>query len=313
MPRRPSPLLRAVVASAAAVHLCSVMPRPRAAAADATAALTSRPAATGQFRSTADTVGVYATVSDAQGRLVPDLTRDDFLVYDDGRAVDISLFSNDPQPITVAIMLDMSGSMLNRFLKVRESTLWFINALRPEDRATIGSFGEEVAVSPLLTGDKRVLARVLNEELWPLGSTPLWNAADAAMSALDGQPGRRVVLLLTDGADSCRLPRCRRFGDIQRRAVREGFMFYAIAMDARGLGAQMVDLTRQTGGGQFSLDPGDDLTDTFARVAEELRHQYLIGFSPRVLDDREHRLDVRVARRGMEARARTSYHATRPR
>lgn len=264
-----------------------------------------------QFRSTTETVAVYATVSDAQGRLAPDLTRDDFLVYDDGRPVDISLFSNDPQPITVAIMLDMSGSMLNRFLQVRESTIWFINALRPEDRATIGSFGEEVAVSPLLTGDKQVLGRVINEELWPLGSTPLWNAADAAMSALAGQPGRRVVLMLTDGADACRLPRCRKFNDIQRRATREGFMFYAIAMDRRGLGAQAIELTRETGGGQFSLERDADLTDTFARVAEELRHQYLIGFSPRVLDDREHRLDVRVTHAGMDVRARTSYHAQR--
>ena len=266
-----------------------------------------------QFRSGTETVAVYATVSDAQGRLVPDLTREDFLVYDDGRAVEISLFSNDRQPITVAIMLDMSGSMLPRFLEVRESTLWFVNALLPDDRASIGSFGEEVAVSPLLTGDKKVLARVVNEELWPVGGTPLWNAADAAMTALVGQAGRRVVLMLTDGADSCRLPRCRRFGDIERRAKREEFMFYAIAMDARGLGTQIVQLTRQTGGGQFSLTPGDDLTDTFARVADELRHQYLIGFSPAVLDNREHRLDVRVAHAGMEARARTSYHATRTR
>lgn len=294
-------LTAAPLLCAAAIALAGATPAARPPA----------PSPAAQFRSGTNTVAVYATVSDVQGRLVPDLTRDDFLVYDDGQLVNISLFSSESQPITVAIMLDMSGSMVERYLKVRESTLWFVNALRPGDRALIGSFGEEIAVSPLLTGDKEVLTRVIEEELWPLGPTPLWNAADAAMTALDGQPGRRVVLMLTDGADACRLPRCLKFSDIQKRATREGFMFYAIAMDSRGLGTQMIDLTRQTGGGHFALSPGDDLTNTFATVAEELRRQYLIGFSPRVLDNREHRLDIRVARPGMVVKARTSYLATR--
>jgi Ca-activated chloride channel homolog len=265
--------------------------------------------ARGQFRSTVNTVAVYATVSDPDGRLVPDLPRDRFQVFDNGRPVEIALFSNERQPITVAIMLDMSGSMVSRYLKVRESTLWFVNALLPDDRAQIGSFGEEVAISPLLTGDKAVLTRVLKEELWPLGPTPLWNAAEAAMTALGGQTGRRVVLMLTDGADSCNFPRCRKFGDVEKRAKREDFMFYAIAMDERGIGADLVKLVQQTGGGHFALDAGDNLTDTFSRVADELRHQYLIGFSPTVLDGREHQLEVRLSRPGLQARARTSYHA----
>lgn len=272
-----------------------------------------QPGAEGQFRSTVDTVAVYATVSDPDGRLVPDLPKDQFQILDNGRPVEIALFSNERQPITVAIMLDMSGSMVRRFLKVRESTLWFVSALQPDDRAQIGSFGEEVAVSPLLTGDKNVLARVLKEELWPLGPTPLWNAAEAAMTALAGQTGRRVVLMLTDGADSCNFPRCRKFGDVEKRAKREDFMFYAIAMDERGIGANLVKLVQQTGGGHFALNAGDNLTDTFSRVAEELRHQYLIGFSPSLLDGREHRLEVRLTRPGLQARARTSYHASRSR
>lgn len=266
-----------------------------------------------QFRSAVDSVAVYATVSDSRGRLVPDLTREDFQVLDNGQPVDISLFSNERQPITVAIMLDMSGSMAGRFLKVRESTLWFVNALLPGDRAQIGSFGEEVAINPLLTGDKQVLTRVLNQELWPYGPTPLWNAADLAMTALAGQTGRRVVLMLTDGADACRLPRCRNFDDVEKRARLEDFMFYAIAMDDRGVGKDVASLTRQTGGGHFELKPDDNLTDTFGRVAEELRHQYLIGFSPTALDGKEHRLEVRLTRRDLTARARTSYRASRPR
>ena len=148
-----------------------------------TVSLTATASVAAQFRSSVSTVAVYATVAESDGRLITDLERSDFTLLDNGAEVPIALFSNDPQPITVALMLDMSGSMVRRFAKVRESTLWFINALAPGDRVQIGSFGEEVAISPLLTGDKRILTRVIDEELWPLGSTPLWNAADLAMDA----------------------------------------------------------------------------------------------------------------------------------
>jgi Ca-activated chloride channel homolog len=278
-------------------------------------------AQTAQFRTTVDTVAVYVTVTDREGRLVPDLTRDDFRILDNGRPVEITTFSNEIQPITVAVMLDMSGSMLGRFLLVRESTLHFIDALLPWDRATIGTFGYEVAVSPLLTGDKAILRRVIHEEVWPGGGTPLWNAADAGMRAIEGETGRRVVLVLTDGADNGPLPGHRSSsGSVSRRARNEGFMFYAIGMESSvpanvwvrggdGLSRALRGLADQTGGGSFVLESDADLTATFERVAEELRRQYVLGFTPAVLDGREHRLEVQVTTPGHRARARRSYLA----
>lgn len=276
------------------------------AVAMAIAWLFATPAA--QFRSSVSTVAVYATVSDGRGRLATNLQRENFKVLDDGVEREITLFSNDPQPLTAVLMLDMSGSMMPRFTKVRESTQWFLDALAPGDRAQIGTFGEEIAISPLLTGDKHVLRRILNEELWPAGPTPLWNALDAAMVALRGERGRRVILTLTDGADSCDFPDCLDFDDVMRRATREEFMVYAVAMDDRGLGTEIVQLAVETGGGHFELDRKDDLTATFARVAEELRHQYLLGFTPPA-DGRQHKLEVQVTEPGMRARARKTYQA----
>ena len=90
-------------------------------------------------------------------------------------------------------MLDMSNSMFEQFGQVREAALHFVNLLGPADRARIGSFGDEVALSPHLTGDTRVLARVLEEELWPGGPTPLWSALHAAMGSLASEPGRKVI------------------------------------------------------------------------------------------------------------------------
>jgi Ca-activated chloride channel family protein len=270
--------------------------------------LAAAPAA--QFKSSVATVAVWATVNDGRGRLATQLEREDFRILDNGTEREITFFSNDPQHITVALMLDMSGSMMPRFLKVRESTERFIKALIPGDRAQIGSFGDEIAISPLLTGDKEILMRVLREELWPSGATPLWNAVDAAMTALRAESGRRVVLMLTDGADSCDFPDCLDFGDAKRRATREDFMVYAIAMDDRGIGGELTELTELTGGGHFELGRDDNLTATFEQVTEELRHQYMLGFVP-ATDGKEHKLEVQVRRDGMRARARKSYVAAR--
>lgn len=265
----------------------------------------------GRFRTSVDTVSIYATVSDSDGRLVPDLVKEDFTVLDNGTPRDITLFSSDIQPITVVIMLDMSGSMFPRFLRLRTSTLSFVDALLPHDRAQIGSFGDEIAISPHLTGDKELLRRVLRNELWPMGGTPIWNALDAAMTALQSESGRRVVLSITDGRNMCSFPRCLKPGDVERRAVREGFMLYAIGMDGTGLDGEIMTMAEETGGGHFALPVGADLSSTFARVAEELRRQYLIGFNPTALDGKLHRVDVRVGRPGMKVRARRNYLAGR--
>ena len=266
----------------------------------------------GRFRTSVETVSIYATVNDADGRLVPDLVKEDFTVLDNGAPRDITLFSSEAQPITVVVMLDMSGSMFSRFVRLRTSTISFVDALQPRDRAQIGTFGEEIAISPHLTGDKQLLKRVLNTELWPNGPTPIWNALDQAMTALSSESGRRVVMTITDGRELCNYRHCVKAGAVERRAVREGFMLYAIGMDGTGLDDEIMLIAEETGGGHFALPEGADLTSTFGRVAEELRRQYVIGFSPAVLDGKLHRVEVRVGRTGMKVRARRNYLAGRP-
>lgn len=268
------------------------------------------------FKSSTQTVVVYATVRDAAGRLVPDLTQDDFELLDDGAPVRIATFSNDIQPITVALLLDMSGSMLSRLVRVRDSTLRFIDALLPADRVRIGTFGDEIGISPMLTGDKAVLTRIVREELWPGGGTPLWNAVYAGMDSLAGESGRRVILVLTDGLDSASLPGWKGdLGDVRSRATRDGFMLYIIGMDTVNTNDEpqrnVNALIAETGGTRFDVKEGDDLHGTFTRVADELRRQYLLGFAPEARDGREHRLEIRVKRQGLQSRGRKSYVAER--
>jgi Ca-activated chloride channel family protein len=262
------------------------------------------------FRTGVQTVVLHATVRGEGGRLVPDLTAGDFEIRDDGQPVPISVFSNDPQPITVALLLDMSGSMVGQFLRVREATMYFVDAIQPGDRVRIGTFGEEVALSPLLTGDKQVLHRIVADELWPGGGTPLWNAVNAGMQSLAGEPGRCVVLALTDGGDTGGLPGLDgKAGDARKAVEDQGFMVYAIGLEGRQLDDGIVSLAERSGGGHFLLEKDADLEATFARVIEELRHQYEIGYLLPKADGKLHDVDVRVKKPGMTVRAKKSYRA----
>jgi len=263
------------------------------------------------FRADNRTVPIYATVRKG-GRLVPDLPREAFEIRDNGKPTPITLFSNEVQPLTVALLVDMSGSMLAGFLRVREGTLKFIQALAPDDRLRIGSFGIEIALSPHLTGDKRVLERIAREELWPGGGTPMWSAAYAGMKSLQNESGRRVILVLTDGFDTGALDGWDgNSGDVARMARRDNFMVYAIGVQSlMPLQGELVSLADETGGGNFTVSATEDLGAVFERVAEELRHQYVLGFTPDVLDGREHRLEIRAGP-GTTVRARRSYVATR--
>ena len=269
------------------------------------------------FRTGTRVVAVYATVQDGAGRLVHDLPVEAFEILDNGKPAEIVQFSNEPQPLTVALLLDMSGSMITRFLTVRESTLKFVDALMPVDRVRIGTFGDEVALSPLLTGNREQLTRVINEEVWPGGGTPLYAAMEAGMISLAGETGRRVVLVLTDGYDAG-AGWDTGFGHVRRRAIEQDFMIYAIGYALPSAAETVVflhgdttDLARDTGGGHVVVTDEAQLGPTFAQVAEELRHQYQLGFRPQNLDGRLHRIEVKLKRPNLTARARRNYLASK--
>ena len=298
------------------------------------------------FRAATRTVPVYATVTDAEGRLVPDLGRDDFEILDNGKPQAISIFANDIQPIMVVMMLDRSGSMVDNFRRVQEAAEQFVTRLLPADKARIGSFSYRIQVDPrTFTSDRDELLRILYKELQEPGPTPLWNAISVGMTALTRQEGRRVVLVFTDGADRPGVDRATNIslGDLMKRAREEDVMVYGVGLAGRapmgGMGRRgggwgryppppgggssggrtqkpdegLSKLAAESGGGYFELDSTDDLGATFARVADELHRQYAMGFSPEKLDGKTHKLEVRVKKPGMTARARKSYVATPPR
>jgi VWFA-related protein len=185
------------------------------------------------FRAGIDLVPVYATATDRAGRLVTDLRSEEFEVFDNGKRQRLTTFSNDQQPFSIVILLDRSGSMADYFDVVRESAIEFVERLMPGDRVRIGSFSHEIRLSPdAFTSDRAELGRILREDLQDIGPSPVWIALDRSITALAKEPGRRVVLLFSDGHDDppAGLGTITRFDDVLRRVRVADVMVYAVGI-----------------------------------------------------------------------------------
>jgi VWFA-related protein len=291
------------------------------------------------FRGAGDAVRVFATVLDRDGRLVPGLQQNAFEVRDDGKPQPITQFDNSPRPIRLVIMLDVSGSMHGNLQLLRDASEQLLARLAPDDLARLGSFGENVSVGSQFTHDVGEIEASLPREIPPNAPTPLWRALNEAMDTFgDDANLRRVVLVLSDGKDSGPIDlrhRAYSQADVIDRARNDDVMVYAIGLRSRpqqapggmfgggGLGAGglrqalledlpdpgLARVAEETGGGYAEIRAGEDLGAAFARVADELHSQYLIGFAPPKRDGKVHHIDVRVTGKGMKPRARRSYVA----
>jgi Ca-activated chloride channel family protein len=265
------------------------------------------------FRSATRIVSLFATVADQQGRLVPDLTIDDFEVLDNDRPQPLVTFDSSIQPFTAVVMLDTSGSMTGSIELLKAAAEQFFIRLLPDDKARIGAFNARIELSPTFTNDRDALiAAAKNLDFG--NATRLWDALDVSLDALKGIEGRRVILVFTDGDDM--FSRTAKFDRIIERARAEEVMVYAIGLESVFGGqrsrpdGRLRRIAEETGGGYFELTKTSDLAPTFTRVALELHSQYVMGFAPTQLDGKVHKLTLKVKKTGMTARARRSYVAT---
>lgn len=288
------------------------------------------------FRGASDEVRVFATVTDRDGRLVTNLTREQFEIRDEGKPQPLTLFDNSPQPIRLVLLLDVSASMEGNLPLLRSASDQLFARLRPDDRARVGSFGKDITISPSFTNDAAELRAAVPRYIDPEAPTPLYRAMSEALDTFDANDDtRRVVVVLSDGKDTG--PRTFKERPISQaeiidRARKEDVMIYGVAMRSRsrqpitpglgpgGLQAMIVaDLpdpalarvAEDTGGGFLEIRLGEDLGPAFAAVADELHTQYLIGFAPPKKDGKIHDISVKVNQSGMKPRARKNYLAAK--
>jgi Ca-activated chloride channel family protein len=260
-------------------------------------------------------VSLFATVTDAQNRLVPDLVQEDFAVFDNDKLQQLLVFSNEPLPVTVVVMLDTSGSMTGSIALLKQAAEQFLIRLLPEDKGLVGAFNDKIETGSGFTSDRDRLITDVRDLDYGNG-TRLYDAVAEGLNLLKGIEGRRVILVFTDGDDTS--SRVRR-GTVLERARTEEVMIYAIGLESDYFdGTRMVKskpdgglrgLADETGGGYFELKKNADLGSTFSRVAQELHSQYVLGFEAKQLDGKVHKLTLKMRQAGMSARARRSYVA----
>jgi Ca-activated chloride channel family protein len=268
------------------------------------------------FRAGTQVVSLFTTVFDAESRLVPDLAQEDFEVFDNDKPQPLVVFRSENLPITCVVMLDTSGSMTGTISLLKAAAEQFLIRLLPDDKASVGAFNDKIELNAGFTNNRDKLVSQVKDLDYGNG-TRLFDAIGESLEALKGVEGRRVILVFTDGDDtSSRIGR----GTVLDRARADEVMIYAIGLQSEYFdGARMVrskpdsglkKLADETGGGYFELKKTADLGPTFSRVAQELHSQYVLGFEPKQLDGKVHKLTVKMKQTGMTARARKSYVAT---
>jgi Ca-activated chloride channel family protein len=295
-------------------------------------------------------VQVPVVVSERGGRYVSDLTQDDFTIFEDGIKQNIDLFGSVEEPFSVALLLDSSGSTESALDQIKSAATAFLANLRPHDRVMVVSFNDSVEVLCELTNNTaRLTAAVRSIKSGEF--TQVYEAVYTAVwERLHDLAGRKAVIVFTDGIDTAS-SEISQEDTLDAVIESEDIIVYPIRyatredverkMDARiraslnprgthgaatanleqsrreldrayrGADEYLQMLADMSGGVVERADRLGDLKAALGRIAEELRHQYLLGYYPtnKQKDERARKITVRVSRPDVTVRARPAYRA----
>ena len=269
------------------------------------------------FRSGVEVVQVTATVRDAGGRLVGDLGVDDFEVLDDGIPQTVTQFQRGRVPVSLGILLDVSESMYGQRMGDASLALdrFLVDLLEPADEVFLIVFNHDPRLEePWTVGPARLGGRLGGVR--PYGATAIYDALALALPLFGSRTHQRAaVVLISDGSDTASDVGV---GRIQSTLRRSDAFVYAVAIDApesrpindRVDTRALRRITDESGGYTEVVRDSPDLAPATERIAEELNHQYMLGYTPtHPPDGRYHRISVRVKDRDYRVRARRGYVA----
>jgi len=288
--------------------------------AAAVAAVTAQVPAPGFVSTSAELVVLPVTVSDKHGNLVPDLSRDRFMVYDNWRSQGIALFSNEDTPVTVGLVIDTSGSMGPKLPEVIIATMTFARRSNPQDELFTVAFNDTVRDRGTERSVAAADAAALESDLRsfrPEGRTALYDGLVAAMDRLErGTRPKKALILISDGGDNASRST---LDDVLGRARRSNVTIFTVGLfdndDPDKNPGVLKSLAQSTGGERFLPPPESPaaLVRACERIARELRSGYTIGYVPPDRDGLYHRVRVDVApadgRGKLQARTRPGYFA----
>ena len=230
---------------------------------------------------------LYCTVLDRKGDLVTDLGRSAFKASEDKKPVVVTHFDHKDVPVSLALVLDDSGSMKEKRLAVQAAAVDLIKASNPEDETSITNFADTAYLDQDFTGDLSTLQAALGKSKTVSGGTALFDTVIGAANHLakDSHHSKQIIVVVTDGRDNASvadLPAA-----IRRVQTTDGPVIYTIGLlydvpgpDARRAHHDLQALSDETGGVAFFPASVGEVDRIAAEVARDIRNQYTLGYRP---------------------------------
>lgn len=261
-----------------------------------------------------DVVSVTAVVFDQKGNFIRDLSTADVQLYEDGVLQKVDYFreassdEGERVPLSIVLALDTSGSMNESMRFLQEAVLNFVYKLEEVDTAMVVSFNESVKGSAEFTGDLDRLERFV-DGLQAWGGTSLYDAIQYGLNRIRDAPGRKAIIVFSDGADTTSSIRDR---DVVDYASAVEATVYCIGFKGSGPGGSasgfLKKISKETGGQYFSPGNVSDLIKVFNAISDELKNHYLLAYTPkREADGSWREIELKVTRPDTKVRVRKGY------
>lgn len=288
----------------------------------------------------AEEVLLNVTVFDSFGRQATDLKKEDFVIAEDMQRQDISSFQVGSVPVNVAMLLDASGSVIGEIGSLKDSAMNFLSALDAQDKVSVIEFHTNNELLQDWTSNAEDVRHAISWRYKPgmvrtssgntqYGSTALYDSIYlAAEEQLTKVEGRRAVIILTDGDDTSSKVN---FKQALAAVIRTGAVVYVISKAQQLLKAMnstlfkdgaavkslenaervMTELCKKTGGQLYSPMKDEEMKEVYAKIARELKNQYIITYVPKneKRDGSLRSVKVFLARGGYTVRTRDSYYS----
>jgi Ca-activated chloride channel family protein len=257
------------------------------------------------FRAESNLVVIPVSVTDPMNRFVLGLGKEDFRIFDDGVEQSIAHFSGEDVPLSIGVAFDTSGSMDFKLATSQEAAKLFLKSLNSEDEAFLVEFNEKVRLSAGFSAGPQEIQRAL-EKAQPGGLTALLDAIKFALTEMkNARNPRKAILVVSDGGDNhstytaAQIEALVREADVEIYAMGVFDPLLSLALTPEEISGPRLlsEIAAQTGGRAFAASLSSDLPSVAARIAIELRNQYVLSYYPKneARDGKYHSVEIKLS------------------
>jgi Ca-activated chloride channel homolog len=257
------------------------------------------------FRADSNLVVIPVSVTDTLNRFVLGLRKEDFKLLDDGVEQPVAHFSGEDVPLSIGLAFDASGSMDFKMTTSRDAAALFLKTLNADDEAFLLEFNDKVNLSVGFTSHADEIRGAL-EKVQPSGLTALLDAVKMALSEMkNARNPRKAIVIISDGGDNhstytaAQIEALVREADVEIYAMGVFDPILSLALTPEEISGPRLlsEIATQTGGRAFAASLSGDLPSVAARIAIELRNQYVLSYYPKnqVRDGKYHTVEVKVS------------------